>query len=148
MARRIFFSFHYERDVWRASIVRNSGVVESTAAAGFHDASIWEEARLKGDAAIKKLINDALVGTTVTAVLIGAVTSTRKYVTYEIEQSIDRGNGIFGILIHGIKDKSGNIDSPGAIPKKLLDVGAKVYTYEYGKIAEWAEQAYKAAHPA
>ena len=24
MARRTFFSFHYERDVWRASIVRNS----------------------------------------------------------------------------------------------------------------------------
>ena len=25
MARKVFFSFHYDRDIWRASIVRNHG---------------------------------------------------------------------------------------------------------------------------
>jgi len=28
MARKVFFSFHYERDIWRASIVRNSWVTK------------------------------------------------------------------------------------------------------------------------
>ena len=53
MARRVFFSFHYQRDVWRANVVRMSGVVIGSAAAGFHDASLWEEAKRKGDAAIR-----------------------------------------------------------------------------------------------
>ena len=56
MARKVFFSFHYERDIWRTNVVRNSGIVEGTSAAGFHDASLWEEAKKKGDADVKKLI--------------------------------------------------------------------------------------------
>jgi hypothetical protein len=29
MARRVFFSFHYDNDVWRANQVRNANVVAS-----------------------------------------------------------------------------------------------------------------------
>ena len=94
MARKVFFSFHYERDIWRTNVVRNSGVVEGSAAAGFYDASLWEEAKKKGDADVKKLIDKGLIGTSVTVVLIGAETSSRKFVDYEIEQSIARGNGL------------------------------------------------------
>ena len=98
MARRVFFSFHYQKDIWRTNVVRNSNVVEGAAAAGFQDASLWEEAKKKGDAAIKKMINlNALEGTSVTVVLIGAETAQRTYVTYEIEQSIAKGNGLLGI---------------------------------------------------
>ena len=35
MPRKVFFSFHYERDIWRTNVVRNSGIVEGSAAAGF-----------------------------------------------------------------------------------------------------------------
>ena len=75
MARRVFFSFHYRRDVWRANTIRNSPVVVGTAAAGFQDASLWEDAKKEGDAAIKKLIDNALLGTSATVVLIGAKTA-------------------------------------------------------------------------
>ena len=44
MARRVFFSFHYQRDVWRANQIRNIHNIIGTAAAGFQDASLWEEA--------------------------------------------------------------------------------------------------------
>ena len=58
MARRVFFSFHYERDIWRANQVRNSWVTQpDRESAGFFDASLWEEAKRKGDAAIKKMID-------------------------------------------------------------------------------------------
>src|SRR5271155_2265412 len=100
MTRRVFFSFHYERDIWRTNVVRNSGVVEGTAAAGFHDASLWEEAKKKGDAEVKRLIDKALFGTSVTVVLIGSQTANRKYVGYEIEKSIAVGNGLLGVRIH------------------------------------------------
>src|SRR2546428_6298895 len=124
MPRKVFFSFHYERDIWRTNVVRNSGVVEGSAAAGFYDASLWEEAKKKGDADVKKLIDKGLSGTSVTVVLIGAETSQRKYVDYEIEQSIARGNGLLGIYISGIKDSNGNTDFQGPAPQRLITAAA------------------------
>jgi len=100
MARRTFFSFHYEADVWRAANVRNSGIVDATSPEGFTDASIWEEAKSKGDAAVRKIIKDALERTSVTVVLIGAKTSTRDWVKYEITESVARGNGLLGIHVN------------------------------------------------
>jgi hypothetical protein len=147
MARRVFFSFHYERDVWRASVVRNSWVTKpDREAAGFFDAGMWEEAKRKGDAAIKKLIDGALVGTSVTAVLIGTETSTRTYVKYEIDQSIERGNGLFGIRIHNIKDNAGKTDSWGPSP---LPSGYQVYDWVndkgYENLGSWVDAAAKKA---
>lgn len=147
MARRVFFSFHYQRDLWRVNVVRNSGAIEGISAAGFHDASLWEETKRKGDVAVKKLIDSGLDGTTVTVVLIGAETANRKYVSYEVEQSVARGNGILGIRINNIKDKDGRTDPPGAVPAALTTIGAAVYTWEYGKLGEWVEKAYKSANP-
>ena len=147
MARRVFFSFHYERDVWRASVVRNSWVTKpDREAAGFFDVSIWEEAKKKGEAAIKKMIDDALLGTSVTAVLIGAETATRTYVIYEIDQSIARGNGLLGIRIHNIKDTAGQTGSWGTNP---LPGGYKVYDWVnddgYNNLGSWVQAAAKQA---
>src|SRR3989338_6130161 len=112
MARRVFFSFHYQRDIWRVNQIRNMPNIPGAAAAGFQDASLWEEAKNKGEAAIKKLINDGLQNTSVTVVLIGAMTAGRQYINYEIEQSIARGNGLVGIQIHHLENQSGETDSP------------------------------------
>jgi hypothetical protein len=126
--------------------VRNSGLVEGVAAAGFHDASLWEKTKREGDAAIKRLIDERLIGTSVTVVLIGAETAYRRYVSYEIEKSVELGNGIFGIRINHLKDRDGRVDSPGPVPAALTRIGAPVYTYEYGKLGQWVEEAYRRAH--
>jgi hypothetical protein len=147
MARKVFFSFHYERDIWRVNVVRNSGAIEGISAAGFHDASLWEETKRKGDVAVKKLIDSGLEGASVIVVLIGAQTASRRYVSYEVEQSVARGKGILGIRINNIKDKDGRIDPAGAIPAALARIGAEVYTWEYGKLGEWVEKAYESANP-
>ena len=147
MARKVFFSFHYERDIWRTNVVRNSGVVEGSAAAGFYDASLWEETKKKGDDAVKTLINSGLIGTSVTVVLIGAETSQRKFVEYEIAQSIARGNGLLGIYISGIKDQKGNTDFQGTAPAGLSRCGAPCYYWDRDRFGEWVEAAYKKAHP-
>lgn len=142
MARRTFFSFHYERDIWRASIVRNSNVTKTDVDAEWIDASIWEEAKTKGRDAVKKLVDDALLGTTVTAVLIGSETASREWVQYEIDQSIARGNGLLGIYIHNIGDKDGNTASKGSNP-----LPASYLTYDwvndngYTNLGTWVDNA-------
>lgn len=145
MARRVFFSFHYQNDVWRANQIRNLDIVVGQAAAGFQDASLWEATKLKGDDALKKLINDGLSGTTVTVVLIGEKTAQRKWIKYEIAQSIARGNGLLGVFIHNRKDQNGNTSARGAIPQGLLDAKAPCYEWEQSKFGEWIEKAAAAA---
>lgn len=147
MARKVFFSFHYQRDLWRVNVVRNSGAIEGFSAAGFHDASLWEETKRKGDGAVRRLIGSALDSTSVTVVLIGAETAHRKYVSYEVEQSIARQHGILGIRINNIKDKDGRTDPAGPVPAALIATGAPIYTWEYGRLGEWVEEAYKKANP-
>lgn len=146
MARRVFFSFHYQRDIWRVNQIRSMPNVIGSAAAGFQDASLWEEARKKGDAAIKKLIDDGLQNTSVTVVCIGARTAGRKYINYEISKSIERGNGVLGIQIHHLENQSGETDPPGETPTKLTTAGFKTYKYvDREKLAQRIEEAAKAA---
>ncbi len=45
MARRVYFAFHFERDIFRANQVRNSNVVAGPDRAGFYDHSEYEEAK-------------------------------------------------------------------------------------------------------
>lgn len=114
MARRVFFSFYYERDIWRAGQVRNSWVAKpNRETAGFWDSASWEKVKKQGDNAIKRWINSQLNGTSVTVVLIGKETSSRKWVRYEIQQSYKRGNGMLGIYIHNIKNVLGKKDTKG-----------------------------------
>lgn len=117
MARKVFFSFHFQRDSWRVSQVRNSNVITSKYAENdFLDAVDWEKVANKGDSVIKKWIDDQLHGTSVTIVLIGYETANRKYVNYEIEQSFKRGNGLLGIYINNIQNQFKQTDHQGANP--------------------------------
>ena len=143
-ARHTFFSFHYGRDIWRANVVRNSGAIIEHAAAGFRDKSLWEATKRRGDAGIKKLIRDGLLGTTVTCVLIGARTSSRDYVRYEIEKSLERGNGIFGVHIHNLRNQLGMTDVRGPVPQALVSARCPVYTWTgvSGDFGRWVEDAY------
>ena len=158
MARRVYFAFHY-RDVasFRANVVRNSWVTKpDSEETGFWDVSLWEEAKKKGDEAIKGMINNALGGTSVTVVLIGAETSSKKWVKYEIKKSYERGNGLLGVYIHNIKDKYGYSDTKGGSPFDYFYIeqdGKRVYLSEiyplydlinddgYNNFAGWVEKA-------
>ncbi len=156
MARRVFFGFHYERDIWRANVVRNSWVGRDREDAGFWDGSLWEEAKKKGREAIERMIDKGLDGSSVTAVLIGAETAGREFVEYEIKKSYTRGNGMLGVYIHNIADKSGRKDTPGENPfgRLYVEIDArKTYlsslypTYDwvmnngYNNFANWVEDA-------
>lgn len=117
MVRRVFFSFHFDRDNWRSNRVRNSWVTKpSREESGYIDSADWEELKKDGDKAIRRWINSQLVNTSVTVVLIGAETHSRRWVNYEIKRSTEEGKGLLGIRIHNIKNKYGNTDRRGANP--------------------------------
>ena len=145
MARRVFFSFKY-KDVSRAMVVRNSWVTQGKESAGFIDAADFEELERQGDDAIKKWIDKQLKGTSVTVVLVGAETCTSRWVKYEIEKSIEIGNGLLGIDISKIKDLQGNTSERcGKIPK-----GYDFYLWNsddgYNEMGKWIEKAAKEAN--
>lgn len=131
MARRVFFSFHYDRDIWRANQVRNCNVVAGTDTADFFDHSEYEEAKKNGSDGIKRMILRNLRNATVTIVLIGTETATRPWVKYEIAESIARKNGLPGIYIHHLKNHDGNTSLfRGAKPTVLAGKDFPAYDWD------------------
>ena len=161
MAGRVFFSFDYDRDIWRVSQVYNSWVAKSDSeTAGFLDAASWERLNWKGDKAVLKWIDRELERTPVTVVLIGYQTSSNELVEYEIKQSRLLGKELFGIYIHNIKDQDGKTDTKGKNPfenfcieeKGEMKYLSQVYpTYDwvdndgYNNFADWVERAFRNA---
>ena len=84
MARRVFFSFHYDNDINRSMTVRNSWVTQGKEAAGFIDKAEFEQIKRQGDTAVHNWIDKQLEGTSVTVVLIGSETLKRPFVQYDI----------------------------------------------------------------
>lgn len=157
MTRKVFYSFHYQRDGWRASKVRNIGVVEGNPPASDNK---WEEVLRGGDAGIQRWIDAQLENRTCTIVLIGAETANRRWVKYEIEKSWNNGKGVFGIRIHKILDHNQQTSIAGANPfdgfslkdgRKLSTLvkvydppyaaSADVYDYISKNLAGWIETA-------
>jgi hypothetical protein len=136
------------------------GLYITTLATSVISQTAWEEVKKKTDAEIEKWIGKQLDGTSVTVVLIGAETSTRQYVGYEIEQSHNRGNGMLGVYIHNMKDVNSKIDAKGTNPLSNWHIerdGKKVLlsdiypTYDwvnddgYHEMGDWIEAAAKKA---
>jgi hypothetical protein len=113
MARKVFFSFHFDEDFWRTQQVRNINALEGNPLA---TPNAWEEVKRKGDAAIKKWIDDEMAGRTCAIVLVGAQTASRKWVTYEISKAWNDGRGVLGIRINKLLNNNGLQSTPGANP--------------------------------
>jgi len=144
MARKVFFSFKYD-DVLRAMNVRNSNVISGALKSGFIDKADFEAVEKQGEKAIQKWIDEQLTGTSVTVVLVGANTHKSKWVKYEIEQSIARGNGLLTIDISKIADFNGNTTDCCSLRAQ----GYKHYLWnnDSGRdnLGAWVEAAAKAA---
>lgn len=122
MARRVFFSFHYQRDVNRAMVARNSWVTKPDRGdAGFFDSSVFESKQRTSPEALRRFLDQGLVGCSVTCVLVGNQTAWRRWVRYEILRSFVDGKGLLAVSIHGIRDMRTRLtDSPGTNPLSCL----------------------------
>ncbi len=158
MTRKVFFSFHFDGDAWRASQVRNIGALESDAPCSDND---WEAVKKRGDKAIEKWIADQLSGKSCAVVLVGGKTAERPWVIHEIQEAWNAKKGVVGIRIHNLKDRSGYTGTSGANPfdkltlkngtVKLSSVvklynpsgasSADAYKSIKDNIADWVEEA-------
>lgn len=128
MARRVFYSFHYVPDNWRASQVRNIGAVEGNQPAKDND---WEAITKGGDKAIEKWIDDQMNGRCCVVVLIGTGTANRKWINHEIVKGWNAGKGVLGIYVHNLKNSEGKTSTKGTNPfdhVTLNSSGAKLST--------------------
>lgn len=130
MARRVYFAFDYQ-DVFEVNQIRRSGEFTGVAVAGFSDASQWEKLKRKSDDSIRRAIDKALIGTSVTVVCVGPRTASRRWVKYELRASIARGNGLLGVFLPG---QSGH-------PKPDLLGAAPLYQWNSERFGNWVEAA-------
>lgn len=157
MARRVFYSFDYQQDSWRAAMIRNIGAIQNNRPC---NANRWEEVKRGEDAAIKRWIDEQLVGRSCTIVLIGAKTAYCEWVKYEIQRSLESGKGLLGIRIHQLMDQHQQTTDAGPNPfdavilpdgKKLSsfvtaheplgDTSAEAYAYIGNHLQNWIEDA-------
>lgn len=112
MAKTVFYSFHYERDVHRVQLVKNLNALEGQPLLNSQD---WEKVRSGGAAAIEKWINEQMAYKKAVIVLIGNETATRQWVDYEIKKAWTDKKPLLGIRIHGLSSM-GTTDYIGGNP--------------------------------
>lgn len=156
MARKVFTSFHYAPDNWRANQIRNMGKLEGNSVVTTNK---WEEVTKGGNKAIQDWIDNSIYGKSCVVVFVGENTAGRKWIDYEIEKAWNDGKGVFGIFVHNLKDSNGNQSNKGDNPFENFKVGNKklseivkcynpnysTSTYVYDNIKEniedWIEKA-------
>ena len=139
MAMRVYFAFHYEDLIdFHANVIRKQNFTGGVEAVGYYDHSIWEEAMNTNPLALKRLINAELRSSSVTAVLIGTHTWSRRWVRYEIMKSIERGIRIIGVHINSINGNDKLTKEPG--PNPFDNLALEISTDgTRAKPAEWKD---------
>lgn len=115
------------RNCW---VVREAGE-ESR---GFFDSSVFEASKRESDEALKTFLRNGLSNTSVTCVLTGRDTWTRRWVRYEIARSLIKGNGLVTVHIHGVKDNQSQTSTMGPDPLSAMGL---YRTAEGLFLAEW-----------
>lgn len=113
----VFYSFHFDKDVFRVQQIRNMGVVDGDEPVSAND---WETIKRKGDAAVEKWIGDNMAYRRCVIVLIGEETASRPWVQYEIRKAWNDHRGLFGIHIHNLRDPRNGTCSQGTNPFSVI----------------------------
>lgn len=152
----VFYSFHYDNDVFRVNLVRNIGALEENKPVS---PNVWEDVKRKGDAAIERWIDENMKWRRCVVVLVGAETANRRWVRYEIVKAWNDGKGLLGVYIHNLNDLNRGTSVKGSNPFSYIRVGQYSMAdlvpcydpglYAYTTISEslevWVDTAIKAA---
>lgn len=158
MAKKIFYSFHFDPDHFRVQQIRNIGAIEGNPPVSVNK---WEEVKAAGKAAIEKWIKDNMKGRSCVVVLVGANTADRRWINYEISHGWNEGKGVLAVRIHKLKNAIGQAAAFGNNPldyvtfknsgKKLSSVAKivnpsgsnskEVYATIRDNIANWIDEA-------
>lgn len=118
----VFYSFHFDNDVFRVQQVRNMGVISGNEPVSPTD---WEQVKRKGDRAIETWIDENMRSAKCVVVLIGSETASRKWVLHEIEKAWNEKRGLFGVYIHNLKDPRTGTSARGPNPFEKVSTGSQ-----------------------
>lgn len=123
--KKVFYSFHYDNDVFRVQQIRNMGVIEGNPSITAND---WETVKKGGATAIEKWIDNTMKAQECVVVLVGEETHKRPWVKYEIKKAWADKKGLLGIYIHNLKDPKTGKCSKGKNPFEqfAFDDGSKL----------------------
>jgi hypothetical protein len=156
MARRVFFSFHFQRDAIRVSQIRQcNSITNHFEESPFIPASDWETIKRNGPVAIRNWIDNQMHYCGVVVLLAGYETSSREWVKYELEKAHREKKGIVCIDLSGMRNMQGHVDPQGINPlqtafdasgRSLYSLNKyKTYSWEYNNgrynVDEWIEEA-------
>jgi len=96
----VFYSFHYDNDVFRVQQIRDMGVVEGDEPVL---PTAWGRIKRRGPDAVERWIDASMKYKQCVIVLVGRETASRHWVQYEIKKAYESGKGLFGIYIHNLR---------------------------------------------
>ena len=96
----VFYSFHFDNDVFRVQQIRNMGVIDGNVPVSANE---WEQLKRTGPAAVERWIDANMKYKRCVVVLIGSQTANRPWVQYEIKKAWNEHRGLLGIYIHNLK---------------------------------------------
>jgi tRNA-dihydrouridine synthase len=111
--RRVFYSFHYDNDVFRVQQIRNMGELDGDKPVSVND---WETVKKGGNKAIETWIDGNMKHKSCVVVLVGEDTYKRPWVKHEIKKAWEDGKALVGIYIHNLKDPKTGKCSKGTSP--------------------------------
>jgi hypothetical protein len=133
MPRGVYVSYDRQSDIWRAHVF-----VQSVCRLFFPKLYIARTDWQKYEMAMAE-IRACLANTAVTVILIGSETDKRPWVRCELEQSLARGNGLFGIYIHDMEDHNGDRSSRGQKPIVKDGFDYPAYDWDLDSRKFWKE---------
>jgi len=165
VSHKVFLSFHYKMDQWRALLVRNSVAVDCNAPVSDKE---WDVITKGGDNAIERWISAQLAGRHCVVVLIGPATAGRMWINHEVRQAWNEGKGVVGVHVHNLKDRIGNQSAKGASPFDRIAISGgpdrlssvvkaydppyttsgEVHSHIKNYLDEWVEEAIAIRHAA
>ncbi|MEU4742217.1 TIR domain-containing protein [Actinosynnema sp. NPDC023658] len=142
MAKSVFYSFHYERDVHRVQLVRN---INALAGQPLLNAQDWEEVRRRNAAGIRDWIHEQMIYTKAVIVLIGSRTASREWVLYEIAKAWQDKRPLLGVRIHGLSS-FGKSDVVGPDPFDEVAGVSGVPVFDPTRVDRWGRVDTKATY--
>lgn len=133
MARKVFFSFHHQNDIFEVNQIRNSWRFRSKGTTQpFVDRVEFEKLKRQGDRVVQNWIDRQMVGCGVLVVLIGPYTYQRRWVRYEIEKAYSDRMGIIGVSLHGMRRPNSILTKAvGPSPFEYAKVGTVLFKPEF-----------------
>lgn len=161
--RRVFYSFHYAEDVWRAAQVRKIGFTDHNEPVS---ENAWEQIKRNGNGAIQQWIDEQMATRSCVVVLIGTHTAERPWIQYEIAKAWNDQKGLLGIHINQLRNQDRKVAQKGKNPFKNIRLtngqtmdryidtyeppwwcnSRDAYAYIADNLRQWVEVAYRERH--